>query len=141
MKLINGLKKMCLGLLILSSFYGCHSVALIGLGAAAGIGAYAIINGKVERKYPASFQESWQACIEAMENLEFETTEWNKDALSGWIKGQRADGTSIRISLERLESRVTSIKIRVGSFGEKDVSRQIHEAIENNLFPNQANHE
>ncbi|MEW6026828.1 MAG: DUF3568 family protein [Planctomycetota bacterium] len=119
-----------LGYSVLSA--GCAAAWLAG-GAAVGIGVYSYINGELERKYPVGLDKAWQASISAMEQLQFTKESSNRDGLAGRLEAKRADGTPITITFELISDKVTMIKVRVGTFGDKEISERIHERIKENM--------
>ncbi|MDI6786842.1 MAG: DUF3568 domain-containing protein [Planctomycetota bacterium] len=110
---------------------GCPVAWLVG-GAAVGAGTYAYFKGELERKYPASFDKCWQASIRTLEHLQFTRESSTRDRLAGKIEARRADGTPITITIELISDKVTSIKVKVGMFGDREISERIHERIKEN---------
>ena len=129
------MKKIILTLIILSCnvlFVGCTIGWILG-GAAAGIGTYSYLNGELEVKYPVGFDKAWQGAVTAMEQLQFTKESSNRDGLAGKLEARRGDGTPITISFELISDKVTSIRVRVGMFGDQEISERIHERIKENL--------
>jgi len=129
------MKKIILTLIILSCnvlFVGCTIGWILG-GAAAGIGTYSYLNGELEVKYPVGFDKAWQGAVTAMEQLQFTKESSNRDGLAGKLEARRGDGTPITISFELISDKVTSIRVRVGMFGDQEISARIHERIKENL--------
>ena len=90
--------------------------------------------GELERKYPAGLQECWLTTVKTIEKLLFSIEEPAiRDALSGQLNARRMDGTLIRISFEQVTKEVTSLKIKVGAYGERDLAMRIHEYIKENM--------
>lgn len=121
--------------ILMSLFLASCAAAYLAGGAAAGIMIYSYMHGELERKYPADFLTTWQATIQTIEQLEFEKDSRTHDAISGQIKARRATGTSIRISLEQIQVSpdVTSVRIRIGTEGNKTLSQIIHNKIAKNI--------
>ena len=129
------MKKVILALILASYsilFVGCVTAWLLG-GVAVGIGTYSYLNGELERKYPVGFDKAWQGTVTAMEQLQFTKESSNRDGLAGKLEARRSDGTPIIISFELISDKVTSIKVRVGMFGDQEISERIHERIKENL--------
>ncbi|MBI4713434.1 MAG: DUF3568 family protein [Planctomycetes bacterium] len=127
------LKALSMATLLFSlSLSGCAAALLAG-GAAAGIGIYKYVNGELERKYPAGMQKCWQASVAAMEQYQFTIDSSTKDGISGQLNAKRADGTPITIAFELISENVTSLRVRVGSFGDRDVAERVHEKIRENF--------
>lgn len=123
---------LCLMLSILVVCSGCIA-ALVAGSAVAGVMVYSYIRGELERKYPANFPTTWQATMKTIEDLEFEVDKTNKDAITGQIQCHRANGTPITINLQMETIDITSVRIRVGTEGDKSISELIHDNIKQNL--------
>jgi len=109
---------------------GCVGLA-IGAAAGVGVGTYAFIKGELRVAYPYTYEETWSAAAAAVDALELIKTSADKDAFGGRIKAERATGSkSIKISLKPLTSNSTSVKIRVGVFGDRAISETIASKIE-----------
>lgn len=111
---------------------GCLAAWIVG-SAAVGIGTYSYLNGELERKYPVGFDNAWQGAVTAMEQLQFSRESSNRDGLAGRLESRRADGTPITVTFELISDKVTSIRVRVGMFGDQEISERIHERIKDNL--------
>jgi hypothetical protein len=110
---------------------GCsRKWALIGATAAAvGAGTYAYIKGDLSRTYNAPMDKTWQAAVQAVEELKLTTESKEHDAFNGVIKGKMADGKSFTINVKRLGENSTEVGIRIGTFGDRTRSEAIHEKI------------
>ena len=129
------MRKMILALIVASYsvlFVGCPAAWIVG-GAAVGIGTYSYLNGELEAKYPVGFDKAWQGAVTAMEQLQFTKESSNRDGLAGKLEARRGDGTPITITFELISDKVTSIRVRVGMFGDQEISERIHERIKENL--------
>ncbi len=116
-----------LGLLTL---VGCGAVVA---GAAAGAGAIAYMRGELEATEEAPIGAVVTATRAAIDDLQLKLISTEVDAYSGKITAETARGTDIGISLKRVSDNVTEIHIRVGVFGDEDLSRLIHEKIKARL--------
>jgi hypothetical protein len=115
-------------LLSLTFLWGCE-LALIGIGAGAGIGTYKFIEGKLERQYPVEYARAWDATNTALANLQLSVTGSLNEGVEGEIEAVRKDGVKVYISVKDMGQRVTSIGIRVGTFGDRDEAKKIHDEI------------
>ncbi len=79
------------------------------------------------------FDKAWQGAVTAMEQLQFTKESSNRDGLAGKLEARRGDGTPITITFELVSDKVTSVRVRIGMFGDKDISERIHERIKENL--------
>ena len=118
-----------LGLALLT-LVGCGAVIA---GAAAGAGAIAYMRGELEVTEEAPIGTVIKATHAAIDDLELRLISTEADAYSGKIRAETARGTDIGISLKRVSDNVTEIHIRVGVFGDEDLSRLIHEKIQARL--------
>jgi L-fucose isomerase-like protein len=103
---------------------GCTAAWVAG-GAAAGIGTYKYIKGELESTEKVSLDKAYQATQTAMEDLEFTITSKQKDAFDGEVIARRATGKKVTVKLKRQSDSVTQIKIRVGTFGDETISKDI----------------
>jgi len=108
---------------------GC--VAIIGAGAGAGTVAY--VKGELQTTYAAPFNRTWDASIEALKDLGITIYNTKKDATEGDIEATKADGTKVKINLKPKGQDITVVKIRVGIFGDEEVSRTISNQISKRL--------
>jgi Protein of unknown function (DUF3568) len=107
---------------------GC-ALFLLGAGAAAGAGTVAYMGGVLKASDEVSMDRAWNASLQAMKDLEFKVTKSQKDALEGEITAHRADDTKITILLKKQTDKVTEFRIRVGFWGDENLSRLIYDKI------------
>lgn len=105
---------------------GCAAVLV---GAGAGGATYAYVTGQLEQGYSASLDRTYAATLTALKRLEITVIERNKDQLGATIQARRADDTKVKVKLEAEGRDHTRVAIRVGIFGDKDVSIRINEEI------------
>ena len=103
---------------------GCTAAWVAG-GAAAGIGTYKYIKGELESTEKVSLDKAYQATQTAMEDLGFTITSKQKDAFDGEVIARRATGKKVTVKLKRQSDSVTQIRIRVGTFGDETISKDI----------------
>ncbi|MFQ5990510.1 MAG: DUF3568 family protein [Candidatus Methylomirabilales bacterium] len=124
----RSMRMMGLGL-ALALLTGC-AVALVGAGAG---GTYAYMRGELEREYDASLDQTWAATLQALTALKVQVVDTKKDELGGEIEARRADETKVQVALDSKASNRTLVKIRIGIFGDRDVSERIGREIEKRL--------
>ncbi|MBI5025621.1 MAG: DUF3568 family protein [Nitrospirae bacterium] len=107
---------------------GCPMV-LVGAGVGAGVGTYLYLEGDLIREYPVAYSTAWDATNTALKNFNINVTHSVNDVGKGSIEAIRKDGQKVIIKLADKGNNVTSIRIRVGMFGSRDASEQIHEEI------------
>jgi hypothetical protein len=117
------------GLIVVALTLSNCTAALIGAGAGSGIGTYSYLNGELTVDYPYSYDDTWQASLTAFERLRIELISQARDSLSGRITGKRGDGKTVVVKIKDKGLGVTTVGVRVGTFGNRDVSRRIQETI------------
>ena len=110
-----------------------RKLAAIGAAAAVGTGAYIYTKGDLKRNYEASIDKTWQAAVKSVEDLGLSTESKQNDAFNGVIKGKMADGKSFTVSVKRLGENLTEVGVRIGTFGNREISETIHNKILSNL--------
>jgi hypothetical protein len=109
---------------------GCAAVVV---GGAAGVGTYAYIRGELKVTENAVLDRAWSASQTAMKDLEFSVTTQQKDALQGRIIARTAMDKKVEINLKKISDNLTEIRIRIGTFGDEELSRVIIQKIEKRL--------
>jgi hypothetical protein len=109
---------------------GCVALAV---GAAAGIGVYAYVDGVLKDTEEAPLASSYDATVEAMKDLEFRIKEQSKDALKARVVAEEADKTEVKVDMEASGEKITNFRIRVGVFGDEAKSRLIMDKIKKHL--------
>jgi hypothetical protein len=71
-----------------------------------------------------------------LEDLELVGVDSTVDKLKGKITARMAVGTKVSINLESVDFDTTSIRIKIGTFGDKSISMQIFRNIEKRLNAN-----
>jgi hypothetical protein len=125
MKRVAGLLVLLFSLTVL---WGCE-LLLIGVGAGLGVGTYKFIEGKLERQYPIEYKKAWDSTNTALDNLKISISGSLNEGVKGEIEAVRQDGIKIFISLKDMGQKVTSIGVRVGTFGDRSESERIHNEI------------
>ena len=122
-------------LLIASLFFstmisssGC-AVVLLGAGGAAGAGTVAYVGGELKSSENVSLDRAWNASQVAIGSMGFTVTSQEKDGFSGKLIARGAEDRRVTVKLKKQTDEVTQIGIRVGTFGDKTLSRQVLEEI------------
>jgi hypothetical protein len=119
---------------------GCLLVAAGVAGGAAATG-YVYYKGRLYRDYPAGLGDSLAAVRTALVELQFPITGEEVKNGSGYLTSKTADGSTVRIYLEPVASRVpaegtlTRVSIRVGAFGDEAVSTRLLDQVSLHLVP------
>lgn len=111
---------------------GC-ALVYVGAGAGAGAGTVAYIKGELEQAHGAGYERVWEASLSSLKQLGIKIINTEKDAISGTIKAARSDGTPVTVKVAPMNSKSTSVKVRVGTFGDREASEIIQKQIANNL--------
>lgn len=119
-------KRLLLLIVGLPLLYSC-APAWIGLGAGAGIGTYKYIEGNLERDYPLTYDKTWDVTNQMFTNMKIGITSSAKD--DGVIEGVKEDGKKVIIRLIKRSQWVTTVRVRVGFWGDKEASAKIHDEI------------
>lgn len=109
---------------------GCSTVVVTpgNTGASA---AYA--NGSLYGAEEVPLDKAWNAVQGAVKELEFKETFSEKDALSGRLYANRADGTGVKFYLKKRDEKLTQIDIRVGILGNPADSRMLYDKVKAHL--------
>lgn len=111
---------------------GCVAAAITG-GVAAGAGTVAYLKGELKSLEDANIDRVWRATEGAVNELNFIVTNKVKDAVSAKLDALTAVNKSVHITLKRKTDSLTEITIRIGTFGNEQLSRLILEKIQKRL--------
>ena len=125
----SGKYRVMLWLLTVLLLAGCTTAAMVGMGAGAGVGTYNYSRGELALNYPYPFDRTWDASLAAVERLDIQLIRQGRDSLGGRITGKRTDGKVVVIKVKDKGLGVTQVGVRVGTFGNREASRQIQETI------------
>jgi hypothetical protein len=125
---MRGLKRLLALTSMVFILSGCAAV-LLGVGAGVGIGTYKFIEGNLIRDYPLAYVRAWDATNTALENLRISVTDSINEGAEGKIESIRKDGKKVVIVIKDKGQGVSSIAIRIGTFGDEQGSTRIHEEI------------
>mgnify|MGYP001589084206 CR=1 FL=1 len=109
---------------------GCFALLV---GAAAGAGIVAWINGDLEYNFDAPLNKVHRAVLRGLKKLDLAVTQDQKDKHNAKIKSAYSDGKDVNISINAITERSSKIKIRVGVFGDQARSEAILSAIQSYL--------
>jgi hypothetical protein len=101
--------------------------------AGAGAGAVAYVRGDLEANLDVEFNRGVEAVRQAITALEFAPVSENKDALKAVLVSRTALDKKVEINVSNSGKSLTNIKIRVGVFGDEQLSLAILERIKANL--------
>ncbi len=116
---------LCLAAVVLTSltlFTGC---AVLLVGAAAGAGGVAYVQGELKVTESVSQEVAVRAAERALQDLKLVVIKRQQDGLSGLIEARTAGDQKVTLKTRRLADQSTAVGIRVGILGDEAKSRQI----------------
>ena len=120
------------GLSLLASLGGCFTTA-VGGGQGTTTGTYSYVTRDLEVIYGVPLADVWPRALAAVESLQLHIDRQNIDGLGGNIEARRADGTNVRVHLKPSGDHSTSISVRIGGLGNREVSARVHRTIRQQL--------
>jgi hypothetical protein len=132
MKIKTFLARGLIAVSILSLCGGC-ALFVIGGAAAAGAGTYAYVDGELKGSEGVSLTTAYNATLAAMNDFQFAVVSKKSDAATATVIARTASDQKVEITLNKQSATVTEIRIRVGTFGDKDLSEQIREKIKSHF--------
>ena len=114
--------------LSLAGLSGCLAVA-----AGAGAGAYAYVRGDLDANLGNDYNQVVDSARMALKDLEFAKVSENKDALKAILVARTALDKRVEITITYSAKKLTNIKIRVGLFGDEQLSLSILDKIKSGL--------
>lgn len=101
--------------------------------AGAGAGAVAYVRGELEANLDRDYNAVVEAARGAVADLEFARVSENKDALKAVMISRTAMDKKVEITISNSGKSLTNIKIRVGIFGDEQLSMSILDRIKTRL--------
>lgn len=114
----------------LFSQMGCVAAAV---GAAAGAGAVVYVKGTLEETMSYPTPVVYDAVRAALRDLKVPVLEDKHDSLNAELKGKFADNTTLWVWIDSVSSAASTLKVRVGTFGEENRSRQVLDMVHQHL--------
>jgi hypothetical protein len=108
-------------------------VAAAVVGAGAGVGAYAYIQGELQATYNTPMQQVWPEALAAMDELKLTVDRQFIDEIGGEIDARRVDGTVVKVRLKPAGDHSTTVGVRVGTIGNRDHAERVHHIIQQQL--------
>ena len=124
------MKKTAIILVCVALLVGCKSAVVTPEGTEA---SYSTAEGVLRAVAGASMTDVVNATNATLEDLELVGIDKTVDKLKGKITARMAVGTKVTINLESQGFENTSLKIKVGTFGDRSISLQILRNIERQL--------
>ncbi|MCW5548990.1 MAG: DUF3568 family protein [Opitutaceae bacterium] len=128
MKLRKILVRFLAGSLLMASL-ALHTGCVVVAAGAAGAGAVAYIRGELETTLEGKLDNVHKAANRAVGQLEFAKISDRKDAFSANLVARTAQDKKVDIVLTKTGDNLTKVQIRVGVFGDEELSRALLEKI------------
>ena len=112
----------------LAGLSGCIVAA-----AGAGAGAVAYVRGELEANLNIDYSRVVDSARTSIKELEFAKVSENKDALKAVLVARTAMDKKVEITIAYSGKKLTNIKIRVGLFGDEQLSMSILDKIKAGL--------
>ena len=112
----------------LAGLSGCIVAA-----AGAGAGAVAYVRGELEANLNIDYSRVVDSARTSIKELEFAKVSENKDALKAVLVARTAMDKKVEITIANSGKKLTNIKIRVGLFGDEQLSMSILDKIKAGL--------
>jgi len=113
---------------LLASVSGCVTTA-VGGGPNVTAGTYSYLTRELEVIYGIPLADVWPRALAAVESLQLHIDVQRIDGLGGEIQTRRADGTKVQVYLKPSGNHSTSISVRVGDLGDREMSERVQRTI------------
>lgn len=121
---------LCAGLSIGGA--GC-ALLVVGGAAAAGAGTAAYVRGDLKANLDATLDQTLAATRAALKELQMPITVEEKDGLSGKLTARAVGDKKIGVRVNKVTGTLTEVAIRVGTWGDETMSREILDKIKQRL--------
>jgi hypothetical protein len=108
---------------------GCVPMMLMSLGGAAAIGSYKWMEGTMEKDYPRSMQDTWNAALAAAKDMQLKIQTQQYNPTESTIEAVAPPDTNVKIQLVARPNQITTVKVRFGLMGNQDASAYFHRRI------------
>lgn len=121
------------GALLLAVALLFQSGCLVAAAGAAGAGTVAYLRGELSSTLDAPYENVVRAVNRGIQQLEFAKISENKDALTAIHISRTADDKKIEVKVSKVTDRTTRVQIRVGVFGNEQLSLTVLDRIKEHL--------
>ena len=124
------LKKLFVLMIIPYLFLTAGCVALV-VGAGAGAGTFAYVEGQLSRTYQANYETTYAVCKGILRDMKQPILEETTDGIKTTLKSKRVDETPMVINIRIVDPDWTEVSVRTGYVGvwKKEISEQFHEFV------------
>ena len=123
---------LCITAIALTSITLLTGCAALIVGAAAGAGGVAYVQGELKVTELVTHEVAGRAAEKALQDLKFAVIKRQQDGLSGTIEARTASDQKVVIKTKRISEKSTEVGIRVGLVGDEPKSRQILDRMQAN---------
>lgn len=121
---IRGFSNLAVIACLIFTVCGCSRPNIVGTDAAVySRGALYAVSGK-------DLNSVYAATVKALEQLEIEVVEKEKDVFYAKVVGKIADGMNVTVRMEPGDNNVTELSIKASTLGNEDRSRVIYKKIQ-----------
>lgn len=106
---------------------------LVAAAGAAGAGTVAYIRGELSSTLDTPYENAVRAVNRGIQSLEFAKISENKDALTAIHISRTADDKKIEVKVTKITESTSRVQIRVGIFGNEQLSLTILDKIKEHL--------
>jgi hypothetical protein len=115
--------------LLLGAFAVAGSGCLIVAAGAAGAGTVAYVRGDLQATLDADYEDSLKAARGGLDRMKYLVISERSDALAGEFIARTALDQKVQVRVTKESDALTKIRIRVGIFGDEEISRALLDAI------------
>ncbi len=107
---------------------GCVAIVV---GAGAGAGTFAYVNGQLSRTYQATYEKTYAVCQDILTDMKQPLLEEKTDGTQTTIGSERLDGTPMTVRVRIIDPDWTEVSVRTGYVGvwKRQISEQFHEFV------------
>jgi len=80
-----------------------------------------------------AYDKAYDATLAAMNDMQYAVVDKSKDGVTAKILARTGGDKKIQVTLNKQSATVTEIRIRVGTFGDESLSRQILDKIKSHF--------
>lgn len=104
---------------------GCALVLVGGAAVAVGAGTVAYVDGELKETESVAYDKAYDATLAAMSDMQYAIVDKSKDGITAKVLARTGGDKKVQITLTKQSASATEICIRVGTFGDENLSRQI----------------
>ncbi len=130
--MINTMQRSAAVLVFAAAFAAASGCAAL-VGAGAGAAGVAYVAGELQANVDGTPPQVVNATLDAFEDMDIAIVSYDSSDMDGEVTGRTADDTRVQVSVDRETDRTSELGIRVGTFGDEQMSRRIYDRIRENL--------